>query len=460
MGDTYYEQLYFKLTQHFYHKFEDFITRKWCNCRLNEEISDDDRSHAYKNLYQEIKSAQIANRQTVRKWFGIGGRCSIPSRENVLKIALATKMSVLEATEYLQYGISQPGLQENDYQEFIIMYCLEHQYGLKKCQRMIEYYEQKSQFAGKWQQTSCTSWLHDQYDVVKDYSPEEILIWMHKNQKHFKGYSMTVLNCYRQLVEKCLTIFRSETQAVLVRTLQKEGFFEWLHANGMGENYTSVEIERFVKNKLRSRKEPMTTQSAKEIRNMLAVVYASHDRMSDLVVEIYSTMPGRKKNNGKFMIYNALEDQNQIKRVDNKYISELLNIAILKEKQMVLQMEIAKESNEQLRKEKQKGLKKMKQRVHLIQRSDLLVLAQYIVYQQLVGEIEQDKMYCVESAQREFREFADGILEVCGMRKLDESYMLDFVLLSCFDQEEMYLFGNVIEEMEIGGVGIIEIKSH
>lgn len=452
MGDTYYEQLYSKLTQQFYRKFDDYITRKWCDCRPNEEITDDDRSHAYKNLYQEIKSAQIANRQTVRKWFGIGGSCSIPSRENVLKIALATKMSVQETTEYLQYGISQPGLQENDYREFIIMYCLEHQCGLEKCQRMIEYYEQKSQFAGKWEQTSRTSWLHNQYDVVKGYTPEELLIWMHKNQKYFKGYSMTVLNCYRRLIEKCLTIFRSETQAVLVRALQKEGFFEWLRANDMGENYTNVEIERFVKNKLRSRKEPITPQSAKEIRDMVTIVYASHDRISDLVVEIYSTMPGRKKNNGNFMIYNALEDQNQIKRVDNKYISELLNIAILKEKQMVLQMEIAKESNEQLRKEMQKELKKMKQRVHLIQRSDLLVLTQYIVYQKMVEEIGQDKVYHAESARKEFREYADRILEVCGMRKFDESYMLDFVLLSCFDQEEMYLFGDVIEETEIGGM--------
>lgn len=446
MSDTYQEQLYAKLTQQFYQKFDDFITRKWCDCGEKETVEESDRRVAYKTLYDKIKNAHIASRQTVRRWFGIGGECSIPSRESILKVALATELSAEEATEYLQRGISQPGFQANDYQEFIVMYCLDNRYGLETCQRMIDFYEQKSQFQGKWKQISCTTWLHDQYHIVKSYTPEDFLVWMHKNQKYFKGYSMTVLNCYRQLIGQCLSIMRRDIGEMLVRALRNEGFFDWFYADGSEETYGAEDIERFVKNKLRLRKNPMSAQSAGEIRNMVSIVYAPQGRISDLILEIYSTMPGRKKNNGKNMIYNALG--NQIKRVDNKYISELLNMAILKEKQMALQMETAQESDEKVKKQKQKELRKFKQRIHLIQRSDLLVLVQYIVYQSTQKKVLQGEDYDVSLVRKEFRDYADQILELCQMRKLDEAYMLDFVLLSCFDREEMYLFCDVIEETD------------
>lgn len=444
---TFQEKLYAKLTQRFYHKFDDFITRKWWDCRGKETIEDEDRENAYKKFYRQIKSAQIASRQTVRKWFGLGGTCSIPSRENIFKVALVTELSVEETVEYLQDGISQPGFQENDYREFIVKYCLDNKCGLDKCQRMIEFYEQKSQFAGKWEQLSYTNWLREQYNIVKSYTPEDLLLWMHKQQKNFKGYSMTVLNCYRQLIEQCLNILRNDVQEMLDRALRNEEFFEWLDKNDIRQPYDAETIEHFVKNKLRSRKNPMSAQNAKEIRNMAAIVYASHDRISDLILEIYSTMPGRKKGSGGYLIYNALGKQ--VKRVDNKYISELLNTAILKEKQMVLQMELAQETDEKVKEEKQKELRKFSQRIHLLQRSDILVLVQYIVYQKTQKKIEQGENYDAELVRREFREYSNSILGLCGMRKLDEAYMLDYVLLSCFDQDEMYLFCDVIEETEI-----------
>lgn len=447
MSDTYQEELYAKLTNQFYHRFDEFIIRKWCDRPEKEVIEDTDRKKAYKRFYSQIKGENIASQQTVKKWFGLGEKYSIPSRENIFKIALATELSVEEATEYLQCGISQPGFQENDYQEFIVMYCLDNKCGLEKCRRMIECYEEKSQFVGKWEQISCTSWLREQYHIVKEYTPEEFLVWMHKHQKYFKGYSMTVLNCYRQLIEQCLSMLRQDIREGLERALRNEGFFDWFSENYSREEYDAQVIERFVKNKLRLRKQPMSAQNAKEIRNMLAIVYAPQDRISDLILEIYATMPGRKKNNGNFMIYNALG--NQIKRVDNKYISELLNIAILKEKQMVLQMEVARETDEKIKKQKQKELRKFKQRIHLLQRSDVLVLVQYIVYQRTLKKIEQGENYKAELVQREFQEYADRILGLCGMRKLDEGYMLDYVLLSCFDNAEMYLFSDVIEEVNL-----------
>ena len=91
-------------------------------------------------------------------------------------------------------------------------------------------------------------------------------------------------------------------------------------------------------------------------------------------------------------------------------------------------------------------MKKFRQRIHLIGRSDLLVLAQYIIYRRLEEySLLYDKTYSQMEAQKAFREYADGILEMCGMRKIDRNYLLDHVLLECFAKEEMYLFSEVIE---------------
>ena len=155
-------------------------------------------------------------------------------------------------------------------------------------------------------------------------------------------------------------------------------------------------------------------------------------------------MPGRNKHQERYALYNALGSE--LRRVDKKYISELLNSAVLREKQMVLQMELAAETDESIRKAKERELKKFKQRIHMIQRSDLLVLVQYVIYRRMI-EISElyDQPYNFKVARYEFCELADGIMEMCGMRAVDDSYMLDHVLLSCFAEDDMYLFLEVIE---------------
>ena len=391
MSDTYCKQLYRDITSNYYQEFTSFMTKHWYpEISGDSEITQEERQGAYQNFYKTIKDARIANRQTIRRWFGLSEQ-SIPSRTYIFRIALAAGLSVEETEEYLQLGISQQGIQDNDYREFIARYCLDHGLGIDKCRRMIEFYERKSQNRGKWEQESNTNWVREQYAVVRDYPEEEFLVWMHKHQKYFKGYSLTVLKCYRQLVEECLIFLRKDVMESLAQELQAAGFMEWREQKGQKGVYGGTEIERFVKNHLRT------------IRNPLS-------------------------------------------RVDKKYISELLNSAVLREKQMILQMELAAETDEAARRTKEKELKKFKQRIHLVQRSDLLVLAQYIIYRR-IEEISMlyEKPYSAKTAKDEFCELADGMLELCGMRRVDDRYMLDHVLLSCFAEEDIYLFLEIIE---------------
>ncbi len=409
MSDVYCKQLYRDITSNYYQRFDRFITARWCR-KPEEELEPEDRPTAYKCFYRQIKGSGIANRQTVRRWFGLDGEQSIPSRSNIFRIALVTEMSVMETQEYLKYGISQQEIQDSDYREFIARYCLDHKLGLDKCRRMIEFYEQKSQDRGKWEQESNTKWVREQYSVVRNYPEEEFLVWMHKHQQYFKGYSLTALNSYRQLIEECLIFLRKDVMESLAQELQSAGFLEWRAEKGQDGVYGG----------------------------------AAQARMSDLVLELYSTMPGRNKHQERYALYNALGSE--LRRVDKKYISELLNSAVLREKQMVLQMELAAETDESIRKAKERELKKFKQRIHMIQRSDLLVLVQYVIYRRMI-EISElyDQPYNFKVARYEFCELADGIMEMCGMRAVDDSYMLDHVLLSCFAEDDMYLFLEVIE---------------
>lgn len=443
MSDQYLKKLYLDITEGYYQRFNDFLLEKWGE-GSGEEC---DREKAYKTFYENVKEDHIANRQTIRRWFGLSGDHSVPSRKYIFKIALAAGLSVEETSEYLQYGISQPDFQDNDYQEFIIRYCLDHSLGVEQCRNMIHFYEKKSQYIGAWEQIPCTAWLREQYELVRDYPPEEFLVWMHKHQKYFKGYSLTLLNCYQRLVEECQLLLRKDVRESLVWILKQEGFYEWLSETKHISLYDETDIQRFLKNRLRSRTVPMDRQTAQEIRSLAAVVYADHDRVCDLIAELYSTMPGWEKKNGKYPIYKTLDKD--VKKVDRKYVSELMNIASLKEKQMVLQMEIAKEQDQRVKKNKEKVLSRFKQRIHLIQRSDILVLAQYIVYKKTIEEMDvSDKSYNAETAKQKFCEYTNGILEMCGMRKIDETYMLDHVLLSCFGKEDMYLFIEIVEKME------------
>ena len=444
MSDTYCKQLYRDITSNYYQEFTSFMTKHWYPEILGDsEITQEERQGAYQNFYKTIKDARIANRQTIRRWFGLSEQ-SIPSRTYIFRIALAAGLSVEETEEYLQLGISQQGIQDNDYREFIARYCLDHGLGIDKCRRMIEFYERKSQNRGKWEQESNTNWVREQYTVVRDYPEEEFLVWMHKHQKYFKGYSLTVLKCYRQLVEECLIFLRKDVMESLAQELQAAGFMEWREQKGQKGVYGGTEIERFVKNRLRTIRNPLSPDKAKEIRRLASVAYAPQDRISDLVLELYSTMPGRNKHQDKYALYNALGGE--IHRVDKKYISELLNSAVLREKQMILQMELAAETDEAARRTKEKELKKFKQRIHLVQRSDLLVLAQYIIYRRM-EEISMlyEKSYSAQTAKDEFCELADGMLELCGMRRVDDRYMLDHVLLSCFAEEDIYMFLEIIE---------------
>ena len=269
---------------------------------------------------------------------------------------------------------------------------------------------------------------------------------MCRHRKYFKGYSLTVLNYYHKLVEKCLVWYREEVKKSLVMELKKVGFYEWLDESRREEELVSQDIQRFVKNRCRSKTNALSKSCARDIREMTAKVFADRDRLCDLVTGVYSTVPLRfQGRNKRGKMYKELEGE--IRTVDSKYVSELLNVAVLKEQQMERYIKLAQEKDPEKQKKLQQEIRRSGQRVRVVQRSDLLILAQYIIYKEAAEqESLEDYEYDARRVKDKFIHYANGILDSCGMRRVDSEYMLDYLLLSCFDEKEMYLFSEVLEE--------------
>ena len=450
MDEQYQAYLLAQIREYFYKKFDSFMIEKWSGSPLEDPIPVSQREEAYARFYQKVKRAHVANRQTIRRWFGLGKQdeesLNPPNRKNIYKIAFALGLSMEETEEYLQYGISQAGFQVNDYEEFICMYCLENGLSQEKCQKMIDFFEEKC--AGKLtvEQQSKTNWLKEQFQIVKEYPEEDFFVWMCRHRKYFKGYSLTVLNYYHKLVEKCLVWYREEVKKSLVMELKKVGFYEWLDESRREEELVSQDIQRFVKNRCRSKVNPLSKSCARDIREMTAKVFADRDRLCDLVTGVYSTVPLRfQGRNKRGKMYKELEGE--IRTVDSKYVSELLNVAVLKEQQMERYIKLAQEKEPEKQKKLQQEIRRSGQRVRVVQRSDLLILAQYIIYKEAAEqESLEDYEYDARRVKDKFIHYANGILDSCGMRRVDPEYMLDYLLLSCFDEKEMYLFSEVLEE--------------
>ena len=193
---------------------------------------------------------------------------------------------------------------------------------------------------------------------------------------------------------------RRDIKSILMRELEPTGFFQWAKQQNINEPYEAQDIERFVKNKSRQKDTNMTADIVKEVRYLLAAAYAPKDRMTDLISEIYTFSSGRKGRKG---VGEYPEIIDEIKRVDSKYISELLHIATLKEEQMKRKMHIASIEDEEEQREEKKKLAVYSQRVHQVQRSDLLILIQYVFYKSVMTDIEERKYYYNrETAKNDF----------------------------------------------------------
>ena len=471
MEDERRKLMYQEIFRRFFMQLDVFLIRRWSGIEKCEEpFSMEVRQKAYLNFYKRVKKHKIANRQTIRRWFGLDGRV-IPKREQIIHMAFALGLTSEETEEYLQFGISEPGFQVNDYSECIAMYCMDNHLDYDTYVVMVEFFERHSARDVSLQQTALTDTIRKEYDRQKDLSKEDFLVWMCKNCSLFKGYSMTTYRVFLSLVDDALKYFREEVREMLLFELKETDFFTWAKENSIEEADYGPAIRRYLKNLERRKKTMVSEAKIREMKRLLVMGYSSKNRVCDLLTELYAPMDIKHCGiDGEV----AKVLQKEVGNINAKYVSELLGMALHREKMMQLnramtelkylpeaeacpawiQEQFFKEESRvavQTVSEAEHLLRRQQvqqeQRVRNIQRADLLILIQYIFQKKYMDRMSEEEMYYSgEEARSDFVKTANTILDSCGMRPIDPAYRMDYILLSCFEDEEVFLFAEIFEK--------------
>ncbi len=426
--------------EHKFQRFDAFImTYLGFSQEEAAEETDIIRKQAYHKFLNQIGEERPASLPTMRRWFGIRDFKS-PSREQVIRIAFSLGLDVAAAEEFLQKGISEPSFQINDYTEIIAMYCLENHHIHTKYENMVAEYERNLSVQQEISHEFNTQWLYQQFEHIKKASEEEFMYWMWEHAKLFKGYSKTVqeyLNKYRDSV---LGYVRQDAKQRLDLLLSETGYEEWRKRKRLGKGSKEVEWIR----KYASRH--VSQNLYENILELAKLAYSEAGQNTKLLGELYTGVATGKYLSDLFNIPQRHEMDIHVKQAIREleqmdgeelcpaHVTELIKNYNRGE----LMLENAGEALEWLKEFDRES----KRRRLVVKRSDLLPMILYVAQQRYLEEMGED--YNQQEALKMFRNLADATMIACNMAPLDESYLFDMMLISCYQEEEMYDYGDVV----------------
>ena len=434
------EEIYREIMRRFFVKADIFFLEKWCGVPRDRVISDTARRKAFLKFYDKIKKDGVASRPTAQKWFGIDGEKK-PTRTQIIKTSLALGYDSSECNDCLVCGISEPELQVNDYQEFIVMYCLDHHLSYKDYDKMLAFFEENYSEEIQFRQTTHTEQLKKRYEELRDAGKEEFLLWMCRHMDLFKGYSKVTQNYFVRLVDTVYECIREKVKEDMHGLLVDTGFLAWAREKQVREEQYKEMISRYAKNELRhagiseERKKELN-----ELRYFASIVYSTHSYMKHVLVELCRQVADGTEVDSDFEF---VELRKELKKMNAAYVSNLLAVAAQKEENLRLRVQSRRSTGEEREKIDRK-IVHQEQRIKQVQRKDLLIPAQYISQFRYIKQ--HGDTYDREEAQKEFLDFANPIMETCGMRPINPEYELDYILLQCYGERDMGLFAEVFEE--------------
>lgn len=471
-----------------FESFDKFITKKVWKEEQGRNIVYEDmpeeawrslREKAYLIFYRKVKVQGVASRVTIKKWFGLDGYVK-PKRKHIFKLAFVLHLDEKELQEYLVKGILQPGIQINDYREMIYLYGLGKGISYEDCIDMIKVFEVQMYRDTVFAQSTHTRRLWNMYRMNCNQPKEKFLGWMCKNAGFFKGYSKVALKHFMDVKSEMMHYIRLDARKRLFEYLDEAEFFSWAEENGIASEEYGKNISRYIQNINRRKEKGTLTERLKaNILEQNQIAYSSRDKTTDLLAELYSsavisewnssqTKRIRYKDRKKFRL------PDEIFFITDKYMSQIVAVAQQKEKEIRLSqalgtLETARgdcpqwisdllseygiglpKNVEQAKTLLRKTLRMQEQRCHLLQREDLLPLIHYVAqrrYEKMLQE--QEAAYQCEDAKIFFIQMADGILEECQMAPVSGRYQLDYLLLSCYGENDMYSLADIIEEAEM-----------
>ncbi len=461
-----------KITENYY--FRNFFIEQEMNHHIPDESTDEEKyklyQEGYELMYEKIKDANVASRRTIRRWFGLKGLVN-PKRIHIFHIALAMQLSTDQLNDYLIYGIREPGIQINDYNETIYLYGIDNHLSLADCQDMQTVFEKRLYGKMTIVQDTHTEILWNMYHAHHADSKEVFLRWMITNAGMFKGYSKTTLHCFQALKTEILDYIRTDAQNRLLSLLKETDYEEWIHHYPQPPADPSRDISRYISSMRRHKDTtPINDNMITLLQELYWIGYSSKDKSTDLLAEVFAAAIDNDNSHKiriRYLDRNNFTLPECISFMTEKEISQILGIAQIKEDEIQMSQQLInlqseldeipaypvpaiQEKRNQIKKqcqELEKQLINQEQRCQLVQRNDLLPLIHYVAQRRYIQTIDGNlDRYDQKSARQYFINYANKILDICCMAPINKQYQYDNLLLHTFQKSDMYSLSDLIDE--------------
>lgn len=438
----------------------------------DQPVTPEVRKRAYREFQERSGGSVSASVPTMQKWFGIGGY-SRPRRSQVYEIAFALHLGREELDTLLTAGLHEPAVQINDYTETVFAYGLENGLDYDECAGMIQEFEQNLGENFTVCHSQNTQELLKEFQSKKGLPKDEFMDWMAERADAFKGYSITARNYLLKFRHTICKSVRKDMQEYLEELLSEAGYDSWRGRRRFRPDECGEGIRKFI-----YENRGLPEDIRKEILHLVQYIYFEEDTNTLLLSEVYS--PSRHME----YHFTNLGKWEKLGRMTEKHLSDLLNVAIQKERDirtaqaeavlrrnydsaksgrcpewivtligeyMSGQLKGSVPGNRELSVQEALGLISKYRREHrrrcvLLERSDLLPLVLYIAQHRYLESIGFNMVNYVQvEAKKEFVVLAEQTLAACSMAKISEEYELDALLLTCFQEDDMYSYSEILE---------------
>lgn len=312
------------------------------------------------------------------------------------------------------------------------MYGFYHHLSYVQCLEIIEKFEKSIPYEFSLKQKNCTNNIWKEYGKNCELGVDDFLQWMLERVEDFKGYSKTVLDYFMTIKEEVIHEIKIDAKDYLETLLAETSFKRWEQKWHMNIQNRKKTIPKYLKSVYCSKNDNLSEQMKKTIHELVEISNISVNSNTELLAELYTDLKKRTRQENK------RRKQGEIRLMDDKYLSDLLNVAGQKEKLMRLIVTPSLENRNEL-------IKQQKRRCLLISRQDLLPLILCLSQKRYVRRMESENYDWVK-AKSEFISFANHILNACQMAAIDENkYELDGILCNCFQKDEMYSLADALE---------------
>lgn len=347
-------------------------------------------------------------------------------------MGFALELSDKEMRELLVYVTCEPDFQVNDYREMIFLYGFYHHLSYTKCLAMVDKFESSLPLEFSLKQQNRTNNIWKEYGKNCELAADDFLQWMLERVEDFKGYSKTVLDYFKTIKEEVIHEIKKDAKDYLETLLAETSFERWEQKWHMNTKNRKKTIPKYLKSIYCNKNDNLSEQMKKTIHELVEISNISTNSNTELLAELYTDLKNRTRQENK------RRKQGEIRLMDDKYLSDLLNVSLQKEKLMHLIVTPNLDNRDEL-------IKQQKRRCLLITRQDLMPLILCLSQKRYVRRMESEN-YDAVKAKAEFIDFANHILNACQMAPIDENkYELDGILCGCFQKDEMYSLADTLE---------------